>query len=222
MNNHQQQFQLILKYFKHFDNIQINKLSQLHNIYLEWNKKINLISRKDFDNFYLHHVLHSLSILKFIAFKPNCTFADVGTGGGLPGIPLAIALPNCYFYLIDSIEKKIKVVQDIANQLQLNNVTFIRNRVEHVSLHVNYVLGRAVSMIPQFYQFTKHLISQEAEQPRGIIYFKGGNLEKEIEQFNNNVIIFRIYEKINEKYFETKKIIFIDFSNIYSKQTHLH
>lgn len=211
MNPHSEQFLLIPEYFQYFSHHQLDTFQQLYEIFLSWNSKVNLISRKDVKNFFLHHVLHSLSILKFLTFPDNSKFIDVGTGGGFPGIPLAIALPESHFILVDSVEKKIKAVSDIAQTLKLQNVTCVVGRAEHLKLSAHYVLGRAVTSLPQFFSLTKHLIQQDTNHRSGIIYLKGGDIDTEISKLNAPVTIYNIFDKISLPYFQTKKIIFINF-----------
>lgn len=200
---------LINKYFPYLNESQKSKLSTLYNIYESWNSKINLISRKDFENFYLHHVLHSLAIAKFIEFRDNTTILDVGTGGGFPGIPLAILFPNCKFHLIDSIGKKIKVIEDIKNQLRLINVSCEQIRVEKLNLKYDFVISRAVTAFPDFVKMTKKNIKQLSfnKLKNGIIYLKGGDLEHELEQFKE-ISILNIKNYFEEDFFETKKIVY--------------
>jgi len=148
---------LLLKYFSLSEKQQA-LFTQLGSLYQEWNQKINLISRKDMEHLYLHHILHSLSIAKLISFKDGTKIIDVGTGGGLPGIPLAIMFPNCYFLLVDSIGNKIKVVEEIVNSLGLENVLAVNDRAENIDEQVDFVTGRAVSNLNDFYSRVQHLI----------------------------------------------------------------
>ena len=201
---------LINKYFHNLTDSQRAKLQAIYSLYESWNSKINLISRKDFENFYLHHVLHSLAIAKFIEFRDNTTILDVGTGGGFPGIPLAILFPNCKFHLIDSIGKKIKVVDDIANQLRLNNVSCEQIRVEKLYSKYDFVVSRAVTSFPDFVKMTKKNIKQISfnKHKNGIIYLKGGDLEQELESFKN-ISVVNIKDYFEEDFFETKKIVYL-------------
>ncbi|OFX62082.1 MAG: 16S rRNA (guanine(527)-N(7))-methyltransferase [Bacteroidetes bacterium GWA2_30_7] len=201
---------LITKYFPLLSDSQRVKIQLLYSIYESWNSKINLISRKDFENIYLHHVLHSLAIAKFIQFRDNTTILDVGTGGGFPGIPLAILFPNCKFHLIDSIGKKIKVVEDVKNQLRLNNVTSEQIRVEKLNAKYDFIVSRAVTTFPDFVKITRKNIKQISFniQKNGIIYLKGGNLEHELEPYKN-VEIINVKDFFEEDFFETKKIVYL-------------
>lgn len=203
--------QTILKYFKELSSEQIHKLSQLHEIYQDWNAQINVISRKDFDNFYVNHVLHSLSILKYFSFAPGCRFLDVGTGGGFPGIPLAICLPQCHFVLNDSIGKKIKVVQDIASQLDLKNVNCSSVRAETIREKFDYITGRAVTALPDFVKLTENKLAKSGKNqtPNGILYLKGGEFSDELKETGMKFKIFHLHEKFDENFFETKKLVFL-------------
>lgn len=205
---------LIQKYFPSLNDAQINKIQALYSIYETWNSKINLISRKDFENFYLHHVLHSIAIAKYIDFRDNTTILDVGTGGGFPGIPLAILFPNCKFHLIDSIGKKIKVVDDVKNQLRLNNVSCEQIRVENLSIKYDFIVSRAVTTFSDFVKMTKKNIKQISfnKQKNGIIYLKGGDLEQELETFKNALVV-NIKDYFQEEFFETKKIVYLAINN---------
>lgn len=205
---------LIQKYFPHLNESQQNKIKALFSIYESWNSKINLISRKDFENFYLHHVLHSLAIAKFIEFRDNTAILDVGTGGGFPGIPLAILFPNCKFHLIDSIGKKIMVVDDVKNQLKLNNVSCEQIRVENLNIKYDFIVSRAVTTFSDFVKMTKKNIKQISfnKHKNGIIYLKGGDLESELEPFKT-VSVFNINDYFKEEFFETKKIVYLATNN---------
>lgn len=180
-------------------------------MYHEWNEKINVISRKDIDELYLRHVLHSLSIAKIIRFQPGTSLLDVGTGGGFPGIPLAILFPECHFTLIDSIGKKILVVQEVANQLGLGNVTGKKNRVQEVKARFDFILSRAVTAFPDFVQMVRKNVSPLSKNalPNGIIYLKGGDFDAEISFFKASVEIFEISKIFQEPFFETKKVIYL-------------
>jgi 16S rRNA (guanine527-N7)-methyltransferase len=201
---------LILHYFPDLSEKQKLQFSQLEYLYGFWNKQINVISRKDIDYLYEHHVLHSLSIAKFFNFNPLATILDVGTGGGFPGIPLAIFFPSVNFTLIDSIGKKIHVVNEIAKSLKLTNVTTICSRVEDVNKKFNFIISRAVSDFQKFVKWTegKVLPVNINSLPNGIIYLKGGDFENEISAFRQKIIIYNIQDFFGEKFFETKKIIF--------------
>ncbi len=203
--------EIILKYFPGLTDYQKDIFSRLHSIYEIWNSRINVISRKDIDNFYLHHVLHSLSVAKVVSFLPGTTVIDVGTGGGFPGIPLAIMFPDTQFTLVDSIAKKIKVVSEITSELQLKNVKPLRIRVEELTGKYDFVTSRAVSEFGQFVKLTQKIISAKSVNTmgNGILYLKGGDLSQELSQFSNRVRIWEIKNFYSEPYFETKKIIYL-------------
>ncbi len=201
----------IKKYFSNLSEKQILQLSQLKELYEYWNMRINVISRKDIENLYLHHVLHSLSIAKVVKFSDNSSILDVGTGGGFPGIPLAIIFPEVKFYLADSIAKKIKVVNAVSNELNLNNVYAEQIRAEKIDEKFDFVVSRAVTEFPKFVNWVKKSISKENinDIHNGIIYLKGGEIDEEIKKFKTNVSVYNISDFINEPFFETKKIIYL-------------
>jgi 16S rRNA (guanine527-N7)-methyltransferase len=201
----------ILKYFPLLSDHQKKQFSSLKDIYEDWNSKINLISRKDMGNFYIHHVLHSLAISKVITFAPGTTILDVGTGGGFPGIPLAIMFPDVRFSLLDSIEKKIKVVSNIAEGLGLANVTTLRMRVEEHKLKYDFIVSRAVTAFPEFVKMTsKNLRPGGRNKIRnGIIYLKGGDLSAELADYINRVTIIDISDFFSEPFYETKRILYL-------------
>jgi 16S rRNA (guanine527-N7)-methyltransferase len=201
----------ILKYFPLLSDHQKKQLSSLKEIYEDWNSKINLISRKDMENFYLHHVLHSLAISRLITFTPGTSILDVGTGGGFPGIPLAIIFPSVRFSLLDSIEKKIKVVSDISEKLGLTNVTPLRMRVEDHKPRYDFVVSRAVTAFPDFVKITsKNIRSGGRNKIRnGIIYLKGGDLSAELAGYINRVTIMDINDFFTEPFFDTKRIVYL-------------
>jgi 16S rRNA (guanine527-N7)-methyltransferase len=191
--------------------LQVQQLSALKDLYKEWNDKINVISRKDFDNFEIHHLLHSLSIGLFFQFPAGSRIMDVGTGGGFPGIPLAILFPESEFTLVDSIAKKIRVVTEVKNALGLKNVHPIRNRVEDVTGNFDYITGRAVTALPEF---TALLASKIKSNPKrlpapGIIYLKGGDFTEELSSIQAKTEIYLLNEVFSDPFFETKKIIHI-------------
>ena len=202
---------LILKYFPNLTERQKEQFAALPDLYNDWNSKINVISRKDMDNFVEHHVLHSLAIAKVVQFKTMCDIMDLGTGGGFPGIPLAIMFPDSNFYLVDSIGKKIKVVKDVAEQLQLKNVTAEQIRAEQVQRDFDFVVSRAVTDLSQFAGWVKGKISDihYHKLRNGIIYLKGGDLTDELAPFRKKVRTWDIAEFFEEPYFETKKVIYM-------------
>jgi 16S rRNA (guanine527-N7)-methyltransferase len=202
---------LILKYFPNLTDKQKERFAALPELYADWNSKINVISRKDMDNFVEHHVLHSLAIAKIIQFKTMCDIMDLGTGGGFPGIPLAIMFPDANFYLVDSIGKKIKVVNDIAAQLELTNVKAEQIRAEQVKKDFDFIVSRAVTDLSQFVGWVKGKISDTHYHKlhNGIIYLKGGDLDDEIAPFHKKVRLYNISDFFEEPYFETKKIIYL-------------
>jgi 16S rRNA (guanine527-N7)-methyltransferase len=199
----------IFRYFPSLSAGQIEKLSALQKIYTHWNSMINVISRKDMDNFLVHHVLHSMAIAKIISFAPHSRILDVGTGGGFPGIPLAIMFPESEFTLLDSIEKKIKVVTAVAGELALGNVIPVRRRVEEEKGKYHFVISRAVTAIPEFAGITlKNIDRKEINTLKnGIIYLKGGDLTPESEMFQDKLRVWNINDFFNEPFFETKKIL---------------
>lgn len=200
---------LILKYFPKLSERQKEQFAALPELYADWNSKINVISRKDMDNFVEHHVLHSLAIAKVLQFKSMAEILDVGTGGGFPGIPLAIMFPDAKFYLVDSIGKKIKVVTDVAQQLQLTNVRAEQIRAEQVDGDFDFIVSRAVTELPQFVKWVRGKVSdiQYHKLHNGILYLKGGDLTEELAPFRKKAHVFDIHDYFEEEYFETKKII---------------
>ena len=201
--------ELIYKYFPQLTERQKEQFAALMPLYQDWNAKINVISRKDMDNFYKHHVLHSLAIAKVQPFKTMAEILDVGTGGGFPGIPLAIMFPDAKFYLVDSIGKKIKVVQDVAQQLQLQNVRAEQIRAEQVQGDFDFIVSRAVTDLSQFSQWVKGKVSdiQYHHLRNGILYLKGGDLDAELAPFKKKVRTWDISDFFAEEYFQTKKVI---------------
>jgi len=204
--------EIIEKYFPGITPLQKDQFSQLRPLYDDWNSKINVISRKDMDNFYIHHVLHSLAIAEVIKFAPGTTVLDVGTGGGFPGIPLAIMFPSTRFALLDSIQKKIKVVTEVSESLKLNNITPLRERVEEHRGMYDFVISRAVTSFPDFVKITSGRIRRGGSNTikNGIIYLKGGDLTDELGSFRNRVRIWEISRFFNESFFETKKIVCLE------------
>lgn len=203
--------ELLTKYFPDLSPLQINRFEALGSLYREWNEKINVISRKDIDELYVRHVLHSLAIAKIIRFKPGTNLLDVGTGGGFPGIPLAILFPDSNFTLIDAIGKKIMVVQEVADQLKLINIKAQKSRVQEIKLRYDFIISRAVTAFPDFVSMVRKNISPHSGNaiPNGIIYLKGGDFEAEISDFMASVEIFDISKIFKEPFFETKKVIYL-------------
>ncbi|HNY54576.1 MAG TPA: 16S rRNA (guanine(527)-N(7))-methyltransferase RsmG [Chitinophagales bacterium] len=192
---------IIQKYFPDISVEQLKQLEQLLPLYTEWNEKINVISRKDVDNFYERHVLHSLSIAKVISFQKGETVLDIGTGGGFPGIPLAIIFPETQFILTDSIAKKITVVKEIAGALQLKNITAMVERAENIKEDVDYVVTRAVAKMSDLIFWSKN------KHPKKIIALKGGDLKEELQHIRKNIRIIELKDLFEEEFFETKKIV---------------
>ena len=203
--------EVITTYFPGLTPRQLEQFALLKRLYTDWNEKINVISRKDIENLYVHHVLHSLAIAKLITFKPGTKILDVGTGGGFPGIPLAIFFPEVEFHLIDSIGKKIKVTADIAEQLNLTNVRAQQIRAEKVKGQYPFIISRAVTNLSTFYQWVQHKISCEYLHalPNGILYLKGGDVKGEISSVPRECDIYNIHKYFNEPFFEEKKIIHV-------------
>lgn len=199
---------VIFRYFNNLSDIQKEQFSKLEDLYKEWNAQINVISRKDIDELSLRHVLHSLGIAKVQAFKPGSKILDIGTGGGFPGIPLAILFPETNFYLVDSIGKKIKVVQAVADALGLKNVKAAHLRAEKVKGEFDFIVSRAVTNMDDFVNWTKKKIAkkQNHELKNGILYLKGGDLSAELENFPK-AKIYDLTDYFNEDFFETKKVV---------------
>ena len=201
---------IILKYFPDLLEKQIKQFSELQDLYNEWNSHINVISRKDMENLYLKHVLHSLAIAKVVSFADGTKVLDVGTGGGFPGIPLAILFPNVEFLLVDSIGKKIKVVNEIANSIGLKNLRAEHKRAEQVNGQFDFVVSRAVTRMKVFQQWVRKRISTKQRNIlfNGILYLKGGDLTEELKGIKN-VELYNIPEFFEEEFFETKKVVYL-------------
>ena len=202
---------IIEKYFPALSGEQAEKFSRLLPLYNEWNSKINVISRKDMENFYIRHVLHSLSIARIVNFSRGTQILDVGTGGGFPGIPLAILFPEASFTLLDSIEKKIRVVTSVSGSLQLGNVIPLRARAEEITERYDFVIARAVTAFPAFVRLTSGLVRKGGMNllANGIIYLKGGDLSAELKGFGRNIKRWEIGHFFTEPFFETKQIVYL-------------
>lgn len=200
--------ELLLSYFPHLSDVQIKQFQDLQNLFEDWNSKINVISRKDIDELYTRHILHSLGIVKILEFKPGSRIMDVGTGGGFPGIPLAIMYPEVDFYLIDVIAKKIKVVNEVASALGLKNVKAEQKRAELVKDNFDFIVSRAVTNMPDFVDWVSDRVKKESkhELKNGILYLKGGDLTEELASFPN-ATQYDLSDFFKEDFFETKKVV---------------
>ena len=204
--------EIILKYFPNLSETQISQFEQLGELYREWNQKINVISRKDIDNLYSNHILHALGIAKVIDFVPETDILDVGTGGGLPGIPLAILFPESNFHLIDSIGKKIKVVNAISQEIKLENIKASHIRAEKVEGMYDFVVARAVTRINPFYNWIKRKIKSESKNTlkNGVLYLKGGDLKEEFANFKHHVRFYELNTYFEEEFYQTKKVVYVN------------
>lgn len=202
---------LIKSYFPELTEEQEGQMSRLEEIYTHWNEQINVISRKDTENFYERHVLHSLAIAKIINFQPNSRVLDIGTGGGFPGIPLAILFPETDFLLVDSIGKKIKVVNAVAEELGLQNVRGQHERAENINEQFDFIVSRAVTAMPKFIGWTKGKIHKENKHTfkNGIFYLKGGDLTEEMSTVKKAIQYFEVPDFFKEEFFETKKVVYV-------------
>ncbi len=201
----------IEKYFPNLTEKQKEQFAALYSLYCDWNSKINVISRKDIENLYLHHVLHSLAIAKYITFKPGSTIMDMGCGGGFPGIPLAIMFPDVRFHLVDSIGKKVRVASEIANAIGLNNVRTSHSRAEEIKDKYSFVVSRAVMRLPDLVKICRKNISTEQCNvlPNGIICLKGGDMTAETQPFRNSCEVVDIKSFFEEEYFKDKKVVYV-------------
>ncbi len=203
--------ELITTYFPGLSQVQLDQFAQLKPLYTHWNDQINVISRKDIDHLYERHVLHSLGIAKVMAFKPGTHVLDVGTGGGFPGIPLAILFPESTFVLVDSIGKKIKVVQEVSQAIGLTNLKAYHKRAEDVEEKFHFIVSRAVTRIKPFYGWVKKSFSSEQlnDKKNGILYLKGGDLSEEIAELQKRVELVDLSSFFKEEFFETKKVLYL-------------
>ncbi len=206
---------LISPYFPGLSEVQLNQFDRLGELYADWNSKINVISRKDMDQFYIHHVLHSLGIAKVMEFQPGSRVLDIGTGGGFPGIPLAILFPETQFHLVDSIGKKITVVKDVVKQLKLANVEAQQARAEELVRKYDFVISRAVTRMANFYPWVKNKIRKEDfnEFQNGILYLKGGDVDEEMDELNKSYVVYHLDDYFKEEFFETKKVVYLPWED---------
>lgn len=204
---------IITRYFPALTKEQFERFSGMKELYAHWNAQINVISRKDMDAFYTHHVLHSLAIAKVISFRPGTTVLDVGTGGGFPGIPLAIMFPECRFHLVDSIGKKIKVVNEVAKELGLKNVVAEQRRAEELDHTYDFIVSRAVAPWEEIYRWTRDLIHKDGKNalPNGWLLLKGGDLAEELKSVKKKCVIHEISTMFSEEFFQTKKVVYVPY-----------
>lgn len=202
---------IILKYFPNLSEVQQQQFATLYDLYTDWNSKINVISRKDITNLYEHHVLHSLGIAKVMQFRPETAVMDLGTGGGFPGIPLAILFPETHFHLVDSIGKKVKVATEIANAIGLKNVTTRHCRAEEEKQLFDFVVSRAVMPLTDLLKIIRKNIKKEQHNalPNGLICLKGGELEREVMPVKHQTLMYDLKDYFEEEFFETKKVVYV-------------
>lgn len=202
---------IILKYFPNLSEVQQQQFAALYDLYTDWNSKINVISRKDITNLYEHHVLHSLGIAKVMQFRPETTVMDLGTGGGFPGIPLAILFPETHFHLVDSIGKKVKVATEIANAIGLKNVTTRHCRAEEEKQLFDFVVSRAVMPLADLLKIIRKNIKKEQHNalPNGLICLKGGELEREVMPVKHQTLMYDLKDYFEEEFFETKNVVYV-------------
>ena len=203
--------ELIQRYFPNLSDLQYKQLKALGELYSDWNAKINVISRKDMEHFYERHVLHSLAIAKVIQFKPDTQILDVGTGGGFPGLPLAILFPEVSFHLVDSIGKKIKVVQEVSNAIELRNLSAEHARAEQVSGQFDFVVSRAVTRLAEFYPWVQNKFNKKSfnDLDNGILYLKGVDLMEEFDQLKKPYQLFSLKDYYTVEWFESKGLVFV-------------
>jgi len=203
--------ELIFSYFPDLTDVQKDQFRRLMPLYREWNEKINVISRKDIENLYINHVLHSLGIAKMTSFNPGADILDVGTGGGFPGIPLAILFPETRFYLVDSIGKKITVVKNVAEGIGLKNVRAEQIRAEQVKGEYDFIVSRAVTRLKEFYSWIHRKVKKQSSHSlyNGVLYLKGGDLDEELAELKKPHQILELNKIFKEEFFETKKVVYI-------------
>jgi 16S rRNA (guanine527-N7)-methyltransferase len=206
---------IIFNYFPDLSEKQKSQFEQLGPLYRDWNEKINVISRKDIDNLYINHILHSLAIAKVIQFLPDASVLDVGTGGGFPGLPLAILFPQTEFHLVDSIGKKITVVKEVAEAIGLENMTAEQIRAEQVRFKYDFIVSRAVTRMKEFYGWVQHKVKADSKHSldNGILYLKGGDLDEEMNEMKKRYSIYELPDYFKEEFFETKKIVYLPIYN---------
>ena len=206
---------IIFNYFPQLTEKQKNQFEQLGLLYREWNEKINLVSRKDVENLYINHILHSLGIAKVMEFKPGASVLDVGTGGGFPGIPLAILSPETQFHLVDSIGKKITVVNAVSEAIGLTNVKAEQIRAEQIKAKYDFVVSRAVTRMQEFYGWMNNKIKDKSNHTldNGILYLKGGDLDEEMNELKKRYSLYDLTEYFKEEFFETKKVVYLPIYN---------
>ena len=204
---------ILTKYFPKLTAQQREQFEQLQGLYSFWNNQINVISRQDIENLYEKHVLHSLGIAKVLNFKHGTEILDVGTGGGFPGIPLAILFPECHFHLVDSIGKKIKVVTEVAQAVGLKNLTAQHERAENVANDFDFIVSRAVTRLKPFYGWVQNKVTRNQfnDLKNGILYLKGGDLEEELQEFGKKYKLYNLSDYFEEEFFETKKVVYVPF-----------
>ncbi len=203
--------QIIFDHFPNLSDIQKQQFEQLDELYRDWNAKINVVSRKDIDQLYLHHVLHSLGIAKVINFREGTTLMDIGTGGGFPGIPLAILFPQCKFYLIDSIGKKIKVAQAVADAIGLKNVVLAHKNVIEEKGKFDFVISRAVMDMGELLKLVRKNVARASQNalPNGVVVLKGGDLSTELAPFKKTSMTWDLKDYFKDEFFETKKVVYV-------------
>ena len=203
--------EIILAQFPNLSEVQKEQFAELKSIYSFWNQQINVVSRKDFDQFYTRHVLHGLAIAKVISFLPKTKILDIGTGGGFPGVPLAILFPESPFHLVDSIGKKIKVVNEVSQHLQLENVSSEHARAEQLEGKYDFIISRAVTAMPTFLTWTNKKLSNKSKHDlkNGILYLKGGDLTEEMKPIKKKIDYYNISDFFDDPFFETKKVVYL-------------